>query len=88
VPTLHQEDGYSFEMVMHDCLERPHAHVRGNGKGGAKFWLEPAIEMASPGRYNERELNQIRRIIRENLAKMIGKWDEECARVQDEGSAR
>lgn len=68
--------------------ERPHAHVRGNSKGGAKFWLEPAIEMASPGRYNERELNQIRRIIRENLAKMIGKWDEECARVQDEGSAR
>jgi hypothetical protein len=88
VPTLHTEDVYVFEMVVHDCLERPHTHVRGNGRGGAKFWLEPAIEMASPGRYNDHQVGQIRRIIHENLANMIRKWDEECARVQAEGSAR
>jgi hypothetical protein len=33
-------------------------------------------------------VNQIRKIIRENLAAMIQKWDEECARVQAEGAAR
>jgi hypothetical protein len=88
VPTLHAEEGYAFEMVMRDCLERPHVHVRGNGRGGAKLWLEPAIGMASPGRYNDHQLGGIRRIIRVNLAKLIGKWDEECARVQDEGGAR
>ena len=68
--------------------ERRHAHVRGNGKSGAKFWLEPMVEMASPGRYNENELKQISRIIRENLATMTQKWDDECARVQAEGAAR
>lgn len=44
--------------------------------------------MASPGRYNQHELNQIGKIIQENLATMIQKWDEECARVQAEGNAR
>lgn len=86
MPTLHREAGFIFEMVMFDCRERRHAHVKGNGKGGAKVWLEPTIEVASPGRYNERELSQIQRIIRDNLAKMIEKWDEECARVEAEGS--
>jgi hypothetical protein len=33
-------------------------------------------------------LNQIRKIIRENLATMIQKWDEECAQVEAEGDAR
>jgi hypothetical protein len=50
VPTLHKAAGYVFEMMMFDCQEGGSAHVRGNGKSGAKFWLEPAIEMASPGR--------------------------------------
>ena len=88
MPTLHKEAGYVFEMVMFDCQERRHAHVRGNGKSGAKFWLEPIVEMASPGRYNENELKQISRIIRENLATMTQRWDDECARVQAEGAAR
>ena len=88
MPTLHREAGYTFVMVMFDCQEPRHTHVKGNGKGGAKFWLEPAIEMASPGRYNQHELIHIRRIIHENLATMIQKWDEECARVQAEGDAR
>lgn len=88
MPTLHAEAGYIFEMVMFDCQERRHAHVRGNGKGGAKFWLEPQIEVASPGRYNARELRQIERIIKDNLATMVAKWDEECARVEAEGTTR
>lgn len=85
MPTLHAEAGYIFEMVMFDCRERRHAHVRGNGKGGAKFWLEPTIEVASPGGYNAHEVRQIERIIEDNLAKMIVRWDEECARVEAEG---
>jgi len=86
MPTLHAEAGYIFEMVMYDCRERRHAHVRGNGKGGAKFWLEPEIEVASPGRYNAHEVSEIKGIIRDNIEKMIAKWDEECARVEAEGA--
>ena len=88
MPTLHTEAGYIFEMVMFDCQERRHAHVRGNGKSGAKIWLEPRIEVASPGRYNAHEVRQIERIVMENLAKMTAKWDEECARVEAEGNSR
>lgn len=88
MPTLHAEAAYIFEMVMFDCQERRHAHVRGNGKSGAKFWLEPQIEVASPGRYNAHEVRQIERIIKDNLAKMVAKWDEECARVEAEGTTR
>lgn len=88
MPTLHSEDGYAFEMVMHDCLERPHVHVRGNGRGGARIWLEPSIGMASPGRYNDHQVGQIHRIVQGNLARLRRRWDEECARVRAEGSAR
>jgi hypothetical protein len=88
VPTLHREAGDTFAMVMFDRRERRHAHVKGNGKGGAKIWLEPSIEMASPGRYTRHELARILSIIRENLATMIRKWDEECAQVQAGGNAR
>jgi len=79
VPTLHHEAGYIFEMVMFDCEERRHAHVRGNGRGGAEVWLEPTVEIASPGGYDDHESRQIRRIIEDNLARMIRKWDDECA---------
>ncbi len=87
MPTLHREAGYTFAMVMFDCRERRHAHVKGNGKGGAKTWLEPSIEMASPGRYDRHELAHILSIIQENLATMIRKWDDESAEVQAGGDA-
>lgn len=73
---------------MSICRERRHAHVKGNGKGGAKLWLEQTIAIVSPRRSDERELGQIRGIIRDNLAKMTQKWAEECARVEAEGSVR
>jgi len=72
---------------MFDCQERRHAHVRGTGKSGAKFCLEPQTEVVSPGRYNAREVRQIERIIKDNLAKMA-KWDEDRARAEAEGTAR
>ncbi len=80
MPTLLRKDGFIFEMVMFDCRERRHVHVKGNAKGGAKFWLEP-FEQASASRYNDHELSTIRKIIRDNLATLIQRWDEECARA-------
>lgn len=88
LPTLHAEAGHIFEMVMFDCQERRHAHVRGNGRSGTKVWLEPQIEVASPGGYNAHEVRQMERIIKDNLAKMVAKWDEECARPDAEGTTR
>ena len=85
MPTLLRKGGFFFEMVMYDCREPKHVHVKGNGKGGAKFWLEP-FEVESPGRYNENELSKIRKIIEDNMALLIQKWEEECARVKSRGA--
>jgi hypothetical protein len=74
LPTLLRKAGYIFEMVMFDCRERRHAHVRGNGSGGAKIWLEPAIEVASPGGYNARQIEQVLGIVRKNLDTMVARW--------------
>ncbi len=88
MPTLHREAGYVFEMVVFDCREPRHVHVKGNGKGSAKFWLVAEIEMATPGGYNPHEVAQVRRIMQANLAAMIQRWDEECARVRAEEDGR
>ena len=83
MPTLHREAGYIFLIVMFDCLERRHVHVTGNGKGGAKVWLEP-IELGAPGRYNEHEIRRIVEIVRGKHETIIRRWDEECARARQE----
>ena len=88
MPTLHREAGYLFEMVMFDCREPPHIHVKGNGKGGAKLWLVPGIEVATPGGYDPHEVAQVRRITGANLAAMTRRWDEECAKVRAEEDGR
>ncbi len=85
MPTLHAERGFALEMVMFDCLERPHVHVRGNGGGGAKVWLEPLIGVASTGTYNAHEVGQILKICRARSALLLDRWAEECVRAEAEG---
>lgn len=87
MPTLHIEDGFAFFIVMFDCRERPHVHVKGNGKGGGKLWLVPAVELASPGQYNERELAGIRRIVRDSLSRIVWRWHEECVGALEAGGS-
>ena len=85
MPVLHRLGGFVFEMVMYDCQERKHVHVKGNGGGGAKVWLEP-MEMASPGRYNAHDVRAIQTIIRDQRAILIERWNEECARTTARGT--
>jgi hypothetical protein len=85
MPTLLRVGGFEFQMVMYDCVERKHVHVRGNGGSGAKVWLDP-IELDSPGRYNRNEINQILRIIAANHGTLIQKWNDECAKAAQKGA--
>ena len=84
MPVLHRLGGFVFEMVMYDCQERKHVHVKGNS-GGAKVWLEP-MEMESPGRYNTHESGAILTIIRDQRAILIERWNAECARTTARGT--
>jgi len=62
---------YSF-----DCNEPMHVHVR-RDRQHAKFWLAP-VGLAWNDRFSARELNEIRRIIVEHEAAIIGAWNEHC----------
>jgi hypothetical protein len=84
VPTLLERDGFVFFMVMFDCRERRHVHVArgGDRRAAAKVWLDP-IELATPGKYNERDVARMLRVIEDNRALIIARWDGECQRAGD-----
>ena len=85
MPTLIRKAGYIFTMVMYDCAEPKHVHVKGNGRSGAKIWLEP-IEVDSPGRYNDNEIKEIVRMAWESRGILVQRWNEECARMSQKGA--
>ena len=60
-PTLFREGGYRFFFFSRE-EPRTHVHVL-SGHGEAKFWLEPAIELAQSHGLNRTELGRIRGII-------------------------
>ena len=62
---------YSF-----DCNEPMHVHIQ-RGRMTCKFRLEP-IALARNRRFSPRELNRIRRMIQDNLDKIIEAWHEHC----------
>lgn len=74
-------------MVMFDCREPRHVHVSRDGdrRAAAKVWIDP-IGIETPGRYNDRDVARIARIARlitDNRALLIRRWDEECRRAKE-----
>ena len=50
-----------------------HVHVH-CGDGEAKFWLDPAIELATNFRLSQRQLNEVRRIIEVHYDELKQAW--------------
>jgi hypothetical protein len=67
---------YWFYFYSFDCAEPMHVHVRGENNE-AKFWVDPVALVWNRG-FAARELNEIRRIIIENEARIVGAWHEHC----------
>jgi len=86
MPTLLEIAGFVFYMVMFDCREPRHVHVSrgGDRRAPAKFWIDP-VGLETPGRYNDRDLAWIARLIVEYQALLIRRWDEECERAKEAG---
>ncbi len=74
VPTVLRLKGYRFFFFSNDKNEPVHIHVD-SGDDYAKFWLEP-VELENSSGYNAKELNEIRRLIADNLTVLRRKWDE------------
>ena len=62
---------YSF-----DCEEPMHVHVQ-REKMICKFWLDP-ISLSQNYGFSPKEINQIRKIVKINLKKLIEAWHEHC----------
>jgi hypothetical protein len=75
MPVVLRVHGYKFWFYMADVVEPPHVHV---GKSGneAKFWLDP-VKVARTGRFRHVDLNEIERIIEDNLDFLLNAWKEE-----------
>jgi hypothetical protein len=78
MPTLLRVGPYQFYIVMFDCRERMHVHVKGGGPGEAKFWLEPNINLAAHRGYTARDLARILAILNEHRATLIERWLDVC----------
>jgi hypothetical protein len=44
----------------------------------AKFWLDPDVVLAANHGYNQKELRDIERILREHLETLRHEWDAFC----------
>ena len=76
MPTVLRINGYRFFFYSVDCSEPPHIHVE-RGNVLAKFWINP-IAIADAGRFRERQLNEIRRIIEDYHTELLAAWAEHC----------
>ena len=74
MPVVMRERGYRFEFYASDRLERPHIHVKKNGKH-AKVWLWPGVEIEFSRRYKPHEVNRILGIVQENLETLLEAWN-------------
>jgi hypothetical protein len=71
-PTIYREDGFRFYFFSR---EEPRMHVRVQcADGEAKFWLEPAIELAKNYRLNDRQINSIRILIEAHANEFRSAW--------------
>ncbi|MCX6049204.1 MAG: DUF4160 domain-containing protein [Chloroflexi bacterium] len=66
---------YEVRFYEYDLNERPHVHVRREGKQ-AKFWLTP-IELFQNRGYADHELSKIEQLLRKNRQRLLTLWDEE-----------
>jgi hypothetical protein len=71
-PTVLRVGGFRFYFFSRE-EPRPHVHVE-HADGEAKFWLEPAIELAVNYGLEEHQLNEIGRLIRENSDVIRNAW--------------
>lgn len=78
MPTLLRIGPYRFFMVMFDCVERPHIHVRGGSTGEGKLWLVPSVSLATTWGYTAQELARIRLIVVRNAEVLIDRWLRTC----------
>jgi hypothetical protein len=71
-PTVFREGGFRFYFFSRE-EQRMHVHVQGQS-GEAKFWLEPAIELAQYAGLSQREINEAPHLVQEHEHDIRSAW--------------
>jgi hypothetical protein len=74
IPTLFRELGFRFFFFSRE-ERRIHIHVQG-GRGEAKFWLEPEIELAENYGRRSGEFSLSQKLIEEHQDEIRNAWNE------------
>ena len=77
-PTVFRTRGYRFYFFSRE-EERPHVHVH-HADGEAKFWLDPAIELADNYGLSPVRVNTAQRLIEERQDEIRAAWKEHFGR--------
>ena len=77
-PTIFRKAGLRFYFFSRE-ERRLHVHVQGHG-AEAKFWLEPAVELAENFGLNRRALASAFRLIQEHEDEIRAAWKKHFAR--------
>ena len=72
-PTVFHERGYRFFLFSRE-ENRMHVHIN-CADGEAKYWLEPAIELARNHGLSQPQLTKIRQIIEAHEHELINAWN-------------
>ena len=71
-PTVFRESGFRFYFFSRE-EPRMHVHVQ-CAEGEAKYWLEPAVELAQNYGLNERQLRSVRALIEAHADDIRNAW--------------
>ena len=74
MPTILRRGAYRFYFSSVDGVEPPHIHIKRDNLF-AKFWLNP-VRLQNGGRFSQRELRAIRRIIESHQDTFIKAWND------------
>ena len=77
-PTIFREDGFRFFFFSRE-ESRLHVHVH-HADGEAKFWLEPAIELAQNYGLDDREVGAAEALIRNHEHDIRAAWHKHFGR--------
>lgn len=78
MPNVLRIGKYRFFFFSREGNEPVHVHVE-SGDDYAKFWIEPVALARSIG-YSAREINEIKRLVSENVTIFKEKWYEYFSR--------
>ncbi len=75
MPVVLRTRGYRFEFYASDREERPHVHVKKNGKR-AKIWQRPLVALDYSRGFRSHEVNEILSLVQRHEGRFIEDWND------------